>query len=93
MSDHIISTRRQRVSGGAATICQAMQGGGGERPPESSRDECPHRAGLRVLARMIVQHAVAHPEMFGALPPDDPVPPLFPVSRASDVDARAGNVP
>lgn len=92
MSDHIISTRRRRVSSGAATIRPAVQGGG-EPPPETVSEECPHRAGLRVLARMIVEHAVAHPETFDALPPDDPVPPPFSGFRVRHADARASDAP
>lgn len=89
MSDPIISTHRQPGTGDAAISRRAGQDNG--RPRETPPGECPHRAGLRALARMIVQHAVAHPERFDALPVDGPVPPLFPASRTTDATPRAGD--
>ena len=87
MSDHIISTRRQRGTGDAATSHQARQSE--ECPQGTSEGACPHRPGLRVLAQIIVRHAVAHPEMFDALPLDGPVPSLFPVPRTNGIPAPA----
>ena len=76
MSDHIISTRRQRGTGDAATSHQARQSE--ECPQGTSEGACPHRPGLRVLAQIIVRHAVAHPETFDALPAGRPCPIALP---------------
>ena len=90
MSDPIIGTTRRSGIGDALTGGQAVQGN--EPAPLADEYERLRLQGLRALARMIVQHAIAHPEMFEALPVDDRRPPsVFGAAPTHRRPARTGD--